>query len=1059
MLSHCRRRRLSGYKSVSISVSSIRRIRGWSWSLAVVLSATAIDADVPQFERDVRPIFREYCFDCHGAREDLEGGLDLRLVRFLQRGGESGPSIVPGNPDDSYLIARLQSGEMPPGETRVPDETIDVIRRWIAAGSPTLRPEPESIGPGIPISLEERAYWAYQPIKRPSVPELGDSSRIRTPIDWMLQQAMPEGLSFSPDADRETLILRCYLDLIGLPPTEDELERFRSLPDGDWYEALVTTLLNSPHYGERWARHWLDVAGYADSEGATVSDADRPWVWKYRDYVIRSFNDDKPFDRFITEQIAGDELAGPKQGDWTAVQIELLTATGFLRLAADGTGSGDNSPDARNKVIADTLKIIGNSLLGMSLNCAQCHDHRYDPISQTDYYAVRSVFEPALDWQNWKTPAQRRVSLHTAADRERAAQVEQEAQAVIKERDARQAEYMRQALDQELKKYDEQLRKTLREAYDTPADQRSAKQTALLKANPSVNITPGVLYQYIPESKTELQKFADRISEIRKKKPKEEFLRVLTESAGHAPIARLFHRGEHAQPKQEIIPAAITVAAPSGNRTEFPTNDPDYPTSGRRLAFAQWLTSRDNPLVARTIVNRVWMHHFGRGLVTTPGDFGKLGVEPTHPILLDWLAAEFIDSGWSLKHLHRLILTSTAWRQSSDRDDARDSIDPENRFYWRKSLVRLEAETIRDRMLSASGQLDRTLYGPPVGVKEDDTGQVIVDGFQVRRSLYVRVRRSQPVAMMQSFDAPVMEVNCESRPVSTVATQSLMLLNGRFTLDQAGHLAERCISEARPLSDAELSSLPELPKLDSGPWSFGFARLNQDSQTTEEFKPLPYWNGSEWQGGPERPDPKIGWVILNAGGGHPGGQFAAIRRWTAPADGDVQISGSLGHSSENGDGVRGRIVIRERELLGDWSIHHGSVETDCDRTTVMAGESVDFVVDARTHETSDSFTWRARVVLMRTDGSSETCESQSQFHGPTPDVSLLPPQITRAWQLALCRDPSPEELHMAVAFAAEQLCTIQSENRGVAEGETPTSQVLVNVCQMLLNSNEFLYVE
>ena len=856
----------------------------------------------PQFEKDIRPIFREFCFDCHGATEELKGGLDLRLVRFLIRGGESGPAIAPGDVASSYLIDRVASGEMPPEGSRVPAEKIDILRHWIAAGASTSGDEPERLDPGIPITLEERSYWAFQPIQRPPVPEYGPKERIRTPIDALLRQEMPEGLSLSTDADRETLIKRVCFDLLGLPPTVEEMERWRTDPREDWYVALIDELLNSPHYGERWARHWLDVAGYADSEGFTTADANRPWAWRYRDYVIRSLNADKPFDRFITEQLAGDELAGVAQGDWTPEQIELFTATGFLRMAADGTGSGDSSPEARNKVIADTLSIVGSSLLGLSLNCAQCHDHRYDPIAQADYFAVRAVFDPALDWQNWKTPEQRLVSLYRATDREKAAEVEQQAQAVAKQKALKQQEYMAQALDRELQKYEEPLRQQLRAAFETRDRQQTDEQRTLLKKHPSVNITPGVLYQYLPQAAEDLKIFDQKINEIRARKPPEEFLRVLQEPPGQVPVTTLFHRGDHQQPQREITPAGLTVFAPEGKRARFPVDDPELPTTGRRLAFARWLTDKNNPPFARVIVNRIWLHHFGRGIVLTPGDFGKLGSTPTHPELLDWLAAEFRDSGWSLKSLHRLILTSTAWRQSSRRDSDRDQLDPENRFYWRKSLQRLDAEILRDRMLAASDTLNRDLYGPPVAIREDETGQVIVDGQQTRRSLYIRVRRTQPVAMMQSFDAPVMEINCELRPVSTVATQSLMLLNGEFTIEQGGRIADVAMREAPVFPMDEL-------------------------------------------------------------------------RWNTP------------------------------------------------------------------------------------DGKIEEFDSIALFQVPPPDNRQLPSQIRHAWRLTLCRDPSPRELRLAIGFAAKQLRTLDANRTAIPEESSAGRQMLANLCQMLLNSNEFLHVD
>ncbi len=786
----------------------------FAWSVAIVAIVLyelgSAQAQELSFERHIRPILRQYCFDCHGAAEKKESNLDLRLVRFMKLGGDSGSAVEVGKANDSLLIQRVVDGEMPPGETHLPAAQLEVLRKWIDEGSKTERPEPEQIGPGVPITLEDRDYWAFRPIVRPQVPEFPLNERIRTPIDALLTQAMPSGLSLSEDADRATLIRRVYFDLVGLPPSMDEFDRWTRSTDANWFEQLVDALLESPQYGERWSRHWLDVAGYADSEGQTTADAVRPWAWKYRDYVIRSLNANKPIDRFIVEQLAGDELAGARQGDWTAEQIELLTATGFLTMAADGTGAGDNSLEARNKVIADTIKIVSSSLLGLSVGCAQCHDHRYDPISQLDYYAMRAVFEPAFDSQQWRVPDARRISLYTIGDREQSAAIELEAQKITEERTAKQKIFMAEALDKELLKYEEPLRTELRTAYEKSEKERSAEQTALLKKFPSVNITSGVLYQYLPKAAEELKTFDAKIAETRARKPKEEFLRVMTEIPDRVPDTHLFHRGDHQQAKQKVLPSDLTIAAAEGELPLLPERDTRLPTSGRRLAYAGSLTSGKHPLVARVLVNRIWLHHFGQAIVPTPSEFGKLGMVPTHPLLLDWLADEFMRSGWDLKQLHRSIMTSTAWRQNSMRDPLKSAMDAENVYYGRKSIQRLDAEVIRDRMLVASGTLEPNLFGPPVSIKADETGQVIVDGQQKRRSLYLQVRRSQPVAMLQSFDAPVMDVNCERRPVSTVATQSLILMNGEYTWQQADLVAARAMSEAVPLTTEQLENQSEL---------------------------------------------------------------------------------------------------------------------------------------------------------------------------------------------------------------------------------------------------------
>ena len=1034
---------------------------------APLFSCAAANADDLTFERDIRPILRAHCFDCHGATAEPKGGLDLRQVRKMQTGGESGTAIVPGNADESLVLQRVVSKEMPPGEIKLTPKELETLTQWIAGGAKTARQEPETIPPGSGITPEERAFWSFQPIVRPPEPAVreGVQARIRNPIDAFLLARMPEGLTFAEDSDRHTLILRAHFDLTGLPPSAEQLQQWINDPSEDWYVRLVDSLLASPNYGERWARHWLDVAGYADSDGYTVSDPERPWAWKYRDYVIRSFNADKPFDRFIAEQLAGDELAGPQQGDLTAEQIELLSATGYLRMAADGTGSGEDNPTGRNQTIGDTLKIVSTSLLGLSVGCAQCHDHRYDPIPQTDYYAMRAIFAPAMDWQNWKVPAQRMMTLYTEADRKKAAEVSAEAGVISTERAAKQMEYMVHALEKELQKYEGPLRASLKEAYETEAGKRTPEQSELLAKNPSVNISPGVLYQYLPEAAEDLKKYDARIAEVNAKRPPEEFLAVLTEPAGHLPETHLFHRGEFEQPMAVVPPAALTVACAEDARSEFPTDDPSLPTSGRRLAFAKWLTGRDNPLVARVIVNRIWLHHFGKGLVPTPADFGRLGVPPTHPELLDWLADEFMQNGWSVKHLHRIILSSTAWRQSSKRTAMHDAFDPDNRFYSRQQIIRLDAELVRDRMLAACGRLNPQQFGAPAAIAEDDAGQVVIDDNETRRSMYVKVRRSQPVAMLQSFDAPVMEVNCERRPVSTVATQSLMLMNSGSILNHAAKLAERCRSEATAISDDQLASQPPLPAPPHESWQYGYGAFNETTKQTESFTPLAHFTGSQWQASSTLPDPTLGYALLHASGGHPDQPGReVIRRWVAPGSGTVTISGSLQHGSANGDGVRARVVSSRSAqqgngLLGEWTCFNFKMDCPVAATAVEAGDTIDLIVDCIAANTSDSFQWTAIITLTSADGTLQSFDSAAGFHGPPESRGVLVGQITRAWQLAYCRNPEPDELVATMSFLADQLGYLQTHRDHIPVGLTESQQAMTDLCQVLLTSNEFLYVK
>jgi len=817
------------------------------FSVTLLGTAAALPAEAPRpgaevgapdddptaltFESRIRPLLKTHCFHCHGENPDgkLKAKLDVRLRRFLIHGGRSGPAIVPGKRNESLLYQNLAKGDMPPEDVskRPTPQEIELIGRWIDQGALTAREEPESVPTGP--TPEELAFWSFKPIRRVEPPSTS-SDRARTPIDRFLLDALArKGLGFSPEAGKITLLRRATMDLTGLPPRPDEVAAFLADEAPDAYERLIDRLLASPAYGERWGRHWLDVAGYADSEGYDERDAERKWSWRYRDYVIRSFNADKPFDRFIQEQIAGDELIAPPYRNLSPEQIELLVATGFLRMGPDGTGSPNaDQVAARNQVIGDAIKIVSTGLLGLTVGCAQCHNHRYDPISQVDYYRMRAVFEPAYGGADWRTPGQRLVSLATDADRTKAAQIEAEAVAIDREHGKKQAEFIEATVEKELAKIPDEYREALRWVHDTPAKERSELQKKLLKEYPSVNVTEHSLYLYNQKAADELKKIADRAAAQRATKPAEEFLHVLTEVPGKLPETRLFHRGDPNQPKEAVEPGTLTVlgAAPIAPR------DATKATSGRRLAFARWLSDGKHPLTARVIVNRAWMHHFGRGIVNTPGDFGALGERPSHPELLDWLADEFMRNGWRLKPIHRMILTSSAYRQSSRRDPRGEAADPENRILWRMNLLRLEAESIRDSMLAVSGSLNIKMFGPPVPVMADEVGQIVVgkenldgegkldkviplNGEEFRRSLYVQVRRSRLLSMLECFDIPVMEPNCEARSFSTVAPQALLLMNNTFVLAQSEQFAKRVRREAGDDAAAQVETA----------WKLAFSRV------------------------------------------------------------------------------------------------------------------------------------------------------------------------------------------------------------------------------------------
>ncbi len=793
------------------------RFAFWQFSLAVlalaVTGVTAAAQEALHFETAVRPILKARCFHCHGEEEKPKGGLDVRLVKFIAKGGESGSALSPGKSAMSLLWQRIESGEMPPTGKPLSDKEKATIKNWIDQGAKTARPEPETIGTESHWSDEERGYWAFQPVKRPPLAVVKQAEFVQSPIDAFLLSALEQrGLTFSPSADAQTLARRLSFDLHGLPPSPEFVEQFandRATDGAAAYERLVDELLAMPAYGERWARHWLDVAGYADSDGYTENDHVRQWAYRYRDYVIRSLNDDKPYSQFVIEQLAGDELLTPPFKSLTGEDADRLTATGFLRTAPDGTGEGGVDQNvARNDVIAETIKIVSSSLLGMTVGCAQCHDHRYDPISQKDYYRFRAIFEPALDWKQWQAKGARQINMWSAAEIEAANKVDAELRDIEKQRLEELDGIVNGVFEKEVEKLPSEQQAIAREARKTAADKRTPEQLQLIKAHPSLNVDRGSVYLYVPGRLKDFnKKWEETTTQTKAKRPPESFVAAFFEPLGHKPPTHVFFRGEFNQPRETVTPSDLSVLPITGAIAD---DDPAIPTTGRRLAFARLLTSGQHPLVARVIVNRVWMHHFGRGLVPSAGDFGLLGERPSHAALLDWLADEFVRSGWQLKSLHRLIVTSTAYQQRSQIVDGSPAAqaDPDNRLLWRMPVRRLESEAIRDALLAVTGLRRTEMYGPASVVNPDDVGQIIVgkatrDGNgilvakledspdQLRRSIYVQVRRSMPLGMLEPFDIASVVPNCDRRSTSTVAPQALLMMNNEVVLRMSEKFAAR----------------------------------------------------------------------------------------------------------------------------------------------------------------------------------------------------------------------------------------------------------------------------
>jgi hypothetical protein len=791
------------------------------------------------FARDIKPIFDNNCSTCHSAAARV-AQLDLSSREGALKGGDHGPAIVPGKAEDSRLyrlVSGLELPGMPLDGNPLSPEQVATIRTWINEGahwegaapeagtnplasssSAAAGPENAQLPPGA------RDYWAFKlPVQAP-LPVV--SADLKNPIDRFLEKArLDRGLKAAPRADRLTLLRRAYLDLIGLPPSPAEIAAFMADTTPGAWDRLIDKLLASPHYGERWGRHWLDVARYADTDGYE-DDHDRPNAWRYRDYVIRSLNQDKPYNVFLTEQLAGDEM------DTRTVDSRIATA--FLRLGPRVEVREGDNPQYRYDYLDDMIATIGKGTLGLTLQCARCHNHKFDPILQRDYYALQATLfgyvettyplappedVEALDRKvaeidGKQAPLRAEIRKLEAPYRERlrAEAIKREfppnVQQAVAKPESERTEGERLLADQVLRsavigiKLDDAM---------TPEDR--ARRKALVAQIreiekdrpdpvPAADIVTDGDYRFSPDQVTDGTVAAASLAALRAEL-KGSYLHT---GAGRyeVPPSYFLIRGDLNAKGAPTKPGFVTVATYGNPPTEIPR--PDGYTSGRRLALAQWLTSRDNPLPARVMVNRIWAHHFGRGIVGTLENFGKMGDQPTHPELLDYLAVEFMNRGWSIKQMHRLMMTSEAYQMASSYNDAAAaSNDPTDQYLWRYRIQRLDAEAVRDNIMATAGTIDLSVGGPPIfphiqpelleAVSSSQSHGIYRnqdDGPAVwRRSIYVYMKRNLPFPMMQAFDLPDLNMSFGARNVSTVPTQALTLMNNEFVARQAQLFADR----------------------------------------------------------------------------------------------------------------------------------------------------------------------------------------------------------------------------------------------------------------------------
>ena len=1052
-------------------------------------AAFAGAADLPAdqiefFETKVRPVLAEHCYKCHSAESGKsKGSLTLDSKDALRKGGGTGPALLEGDPDKSLLIQAVrytdEDLQMPPKDEggKLSADQIAALEAWVKMGAPDPRD-----AAGKPAALDmakARQHWAFQPVKKPAKPAVKKTNWVLTPVDaFVLAQLENKGLSPAEPADKRTLLRRITYDLSGLPPTPEETEAFLKDRSPDAYMKVVDRLLASPRYGERWGRFWLDVARYADTKGYLAGNVERryPFSHTYRDYVIRAFNEDKPFDRFVVEQLAADQLPlGPDKS--------ALAAMGFLTL-------GRRFLNNQNDIIDDRIDVVSRGLMGLTVTCARCHDHKFDPIPSSDYYSLHGVFassdeptEKPLLGELVDSPAYQQFLKKTA---------EMEAKIKGREREEvqkflagvrdRTGDYLLGAHDaaslpktekfelfagprklnvEILKRWQAFVAEQAKQPGPVlapwfalaalPENEFPEKAAALIEhwkldsagANPTVlaeftklekhfaslkeaaavynrvfarvgkawqaaldaaekekaepptalpvAADEDVRQMVFAEGSPPALEFAETARMLKrqidtKTAPLKREMEALNWTEPGAPLramslvdkpnprnSRIFVRGNPANLGAEAPRQFLEVLSPE-------KREPFAAGSGR-LAMAEQIASAKNPLTARVLVNRVWGWHFGQPLVSTPSDFGVRTAAPVQLALLDWLTASFLENGWSVKQLHRAIVLSNTYRQSSTASGKAAMADPDNLLLHCFNRHRLEFEAMRDTLLAAAGTLDLT----PGGLPDDLTKEP----FATRRTVFGYIDRQNLPGMFRTFDYPNPDVSSSQRFATTVPQQALYLMNSPFTQEQARKVLRRPEIKAAGTDRAKLGALyrvlyqrspePEevslaesfLARAESAPsptmaagaaWQYGYGRYDAERKRVNDFHPMSVRKEDRIAPTDKYPDSKFGNLSVTATGGHPGRtvEVASIRRWLAPGKGRVKIEGSLGHKSDKGDGVCGRIVTREGGLRGEWTVQNRKSDTATE-FDVQAGETVDFVVDCIANGNSDSYTWAPTI--------------------------------------------------------------------------------------------------
>jgi hypothetical protein len=1040
--------------------------------------------DLQFFEQEVRPILADNCFECHGPTlAKVKGGLRMTGRAAFLQGGDGGPALVPGSLKSSRMLRAVRYSDaelrMPP-KHRLTEAQVKSLERWVAIGAPW----PDEAGaPGAPaaptgadsgvrrdIDLDAgRTWWSFQPVVRPKPPAVAGAA---TPIDaFILARLQGEGLQAAPLADRRTLARRAYFDLLGLPPTLEELQAFEHDEQPDAWERLVDGLLARPEYGERWGRHWLDLVRYAQTSGYE-RDEEKPLAWRYRDWVIDAFNADMPYDRFILEQLAGDELPDASPGS--------AIATGFYRL-----GVWDSEPDddalADYDELDDTLRTISEGFMGLTVGCCRCHDHKFDPLPQEDYYSLLAFLRNVQPYSPPKyaldsptlTPLDLDWRKATAWERGR-----RESIAALGREESRLRELGRQrALQKELAN-----RPQLAAAQALPPEQRTPDQQRSLASLLEHKWTEGEIVGALEiEDARRLGKVMLDQEVVADSYPGDLDWALTVRELGGGPLpTRLLVRGKPSTPAQEVPLRFPRVLFPSDEAALVTdvTRPAGAASSGRRLALARWIASPSHPLTARVLVNRVWQHHFGRGLVATPNDFGHNGEAPSDPQLLDWLADEFVQDGWSIKRLQKLVMMSDAYRRSSVAgDEAAVAKDPANALLWRQNRRRLEAEPLRDSVLAVAGRLDPTRGGPSfypdlerevlAGLSRPGEGWGPVHADQEdRRSIYAYVKRNLTDPLAEAFDRPNPSLPIAVRPVTTVPSQALVLLNSGFMARGARSFAARVAAEAGDDPTARVRRAFALA-LDRAPTA-DEERIALDylQRATADFAPVAPVLTFEARL-PERADlyylaklagedvlagPREGWLYLK---GRWGDQYnntlapdplegpAAL--WTQAVFQDGELTARL---RLRGGSHFGSVLLRaqpQKEALTGLEVR---LDADPPRLRLVEHDGQSAKVVAEAEAAVGDGAWHELTITARGPAVSVTLDG-----GSAPVLVAPQAAVTQAGRIGLATWGEGLELARLVVRSGADETVLE------APAQRPQDRALEALALLVLNLNEFVYVD